>query len=384
LYYRDEVSTGFCDTLYDCLKHTLSYGFQNGGGIGDTFDHSTGVRLILDLSFFVVVLVVLLNVFLGMIIDTFSSLRADKLERLRDTNEVCFICNIDKQVFDRASDEPEGFKTHIKIDHNMWNYLYFIFLLWEQDRDDDDGLEQYVRRAIDANEIVWFPMHKAIRLNQAATKEESLLNSLMDKSKRAESEVANKLDRFQTDINTVLEQLNQTLKGDHIMDRQDASRAVTGKGTRQSLLMPDGSLVPAARSVNRKMIKALYAGIREISCALFKRDKYRFAVYCNVYFEQSMFTIKGLPAEGEVVRFPEDEAIALVEGVVPGDERMVTFQVMCGQGSSDDDEEIGLFYLSVDDIFVAEGCYADYFVDLDDKTSRLKMSVQSLVSLIPA
>jgi inositol 1,4,5-triphosphate receptor type 3 len=72
----------------------------------------------------------------------------EKLERNRDTLEVCFICGINKQVFDRASDEPEGFKTHIKVDHNMWNYLYFIFMLWEQDKDDDDGLEQYVRRAI--------------------------------------------------------------------------------------------------------------------------------------------------------------------------------------------------------------------------------------------
>lgn len=67
------------------------------------------------------------------------------------------------QVFDRASDQPEGFRTHVRVDHNMWNYLSFIFLLWEQDKDDDDGLEQYVRRAIAAHDIAWFPMNKVSR-----------------------------------------------------------------------------------------------------------------------------------------------------------------------------------------------------------------------------
>ena len=108
------------------------------------------------------VLIILLNVIFGIIIDTFGSLRNAKAVRERDTSELCFICGIEKQIFDRASDEPNGFLTHIKIDHNMWNYLYFIVLLWEQDKDDDDGLELYVRRAIEADEITWFPIRKAM------------------------------------------------------------------------------------------------------------------------------------------------------------------------------------------------------------------------------
>jgi inositol 1,4,5-triphosphate receptor type 3 len=169
-----------CSTLWGCLKFTVSYGFQNGGGVGDTFAHTTGVRLILDLTFFCIVLVILLNVIFGMIIDTFSSLRAEKDKKLKDTQEICFICGIDKQIFDRASDEPDGFRSHIRIDHNMWNYLYFIFLLWEQDKDDDDGLEQYIRRSIAANEIVWFPINKAVRLDQIISNTEVLRGGLRD------------------------------------------------------------------------------------------------------------------------------------------------------------------------------------------------------------
>ncbi|RYG94048.1 hypothetical protein EON65_58040, partial [archaeon] len=130
---------------------------RQGGGIGEVMLVTVGPLWLTVFTYFLIVIVMILNIVFGIIIDTFSSLRADKERRLVDTTEVCFICGIDKQVFDRASDEPEGFTTHIKLDHNMWNYLYYIFMLWEQDRDDDDGLEQYVRRAIDANEITWFP-----------------------------------------------------------------------------------------------------------------------------------------------------------------------------------------------------------------------------------
>jgi hypothetical protein len=62
----------------------------------------------------------------------------------------------------------------------MWNYLYFIFYLWEQDKDDDDGLEQYVRRMVDDEKISWFPINNAMSLQQGASASEQLV---MDMSK---------------------------------------------------------------------------------------------------------------------------------------------------------------------------------------------------------
>jgi len=224
-YFRDDIyeRNHFCDTLYGCYKVALGYGLRMGGGVGDVFNPTVGERWPLDVSFFFIVNVGMLNLVAGVIITTFGQLREDKARRTADTELLCFICGIHKQTFDRASDEPDGFKTHIKVDHNMWNYLYFIFMLWEQDKDDDDGLEQYVRRAIDANEIIWFPLNKAIRLDQAASVEESLLHELKKSIVNSEGNVAGKLDKFQTDINIVLEQLNQTLKSDHVVDRVDSS-----------------------------------------------------------------------------------------------------------------------------------------------------------------
>ena len=172
-YYRDSVDSGdvdpFCNTLYDCTKFCISYGLQNGGGIGDNMYHAKDERLLLDLMWFIVVLVVFINIIFGIVIDTFSSLRALKTERLINTLETCFICSINRQTFDRASDQPDGFKRHIHDDHHMWNYLYFIFSSYGSRTRTTTTAWYYVRHKLYRDEITWFPMHKAMCLNQEAS-----------------------------------------------------------------------------------------------------------------------------------------------------------------------------------------------------------------------
>ena len=117
---------------------------------------------------------VLLNVIRGITVDTFSELRIAKILRLKDTLETCFICGVNKQIFDRDK-ASQGFQHHIKHEHNMWNYLFFIIYIWEQDKDDDDGLEQYVRRSIDRNDISWIPTNKAMCLSSTFDKNENIV-----------------------------------------------------------------------------------------------------------------------------------------------------------------------------------------------------------------
>jgi hypothetical protein len=204
-----------CKNLWGCFKFVMCYGVRAGGGVGEFLKLTIGPRWLIDAMFFVILVVMLLNIIFGIIIDTFSSLRAEKNERMEDTVGVCFICGINDQVFDRASDEPDGFKTHIKLDHNMWNYLYFIFMLWEQDKDDDDGLEQYVRRAIDAHEITWFPLNKALRLEQAATEEEITLREISSEIHAFEDALEKKIVQFQSEMSLLLDTVSQATKLEH-------------------------------------------------------------------------------------------------------------------------------------------------------------------------
>ena len=74
------------------------------GGIGDNMSHTLGTRSILDYLYFLLVLVVLLNIVFGIIIDTFSELRGDKNERVAKTIGFCFICGWEKLKFDQVTD----------------------------------------------------------------------------------------------------------------------------------------------------------------------------------------------------------------------------------------------------------------------------------------
>jgi len=177
-FFHSDVSPDLlldsCSDMFGCLKITLDYGMRLSGGIGDMLEYTTDRRLWIDLLYFVFVLVVLLNVVFGIIIDTFSELRQKKMERLSDTFGTCFICGQAKEIFDKAAASPHGFKEHIVNDHKMWNYVFFMIFIWEQDQDDDDGLELYVRNLIRDNDIQWFPLNQALTLVTESADVESI------------------------------------------------------------------------------------------------------------------------------------------------------------------------------------------------------------------
>ena len=177
--------------------------------------YDTGDILWLHFLYFLIVTIAMLNIIFGIIVDTFSSLRADKNEKQRDTTEVCFICGQSKQKFDRAANSPDGFKDHIKNDHNMWSYLAFVFFVWEQDKDDDDGLEYYVRQKVDVkNEITWFPINKAMRLDDRESDVDALKKAILDDIQSTEKSVFDRMTAIQADVDGFLDKFTSALKQD--------------------------------------------------------------------------------------------------------------------------------------------------------------------------
>jgi hypothetical protein len=114
---------------------------------------------------------VMLNIVKGITIDTFVEIRYARLEREIDKCEVCFLCGLRDIDFNRKIGQG-AFLDHLKTDHNLWHYFFYIFFIWEQDRDDDDGLEFYVRSCIDEHSITWFPIGHSLSL-QAETSDEN-------------------------------------------------------------------------------------------------------------------------------------------------------------------------------------------------------------------
>ena len=79
-----------------------------------------GARVIYDMLFFFVVIIIVLNLIFGIIIDTFADLRSEKQQKeeiLKNT------CGLDRSQFDNKA---VSFEDHIHHEHNMWHYFYFF------------------------------------------------------------------------------------------------------------------------------------------------------------------------------------------------------------------------------------------------------------------
>uniref|UniRef100_A0A7M4F8M8 Inositol 1,4,5-trisphosphate receptor n=1 Tax=Crocodylus porosus TaxID=8502 RepID=A0A7M4F8M8_CROPO len=156
-----------CDTLLMCIVTVLNHGLRNGGGVGDILrkpskDESLfPARVIYDLLFFFIVIIIVLNLIFGVIIDTFADLRSEKQKKEEILKTTCFICGLERDKFDNKT---VSFEEHIKYEHNMWNYLYFIVLVRVKNKTDYTGPESYVAQMIKVRNLDWFPRMRAMSL----------------------------------------------------------------------------------------------------------------------------------------------------------------------------------------------------------------------------
>jgi len=158
-----------CETLYYCLVFFLNFGIRSGGGIGDALGNAPNPgesqyyigRAIFDITFFMLIIIISLNIIFGIIIDTFGQLRDQKNEMEEDMQSICFICGIDGDTFQR---QALGFKNHIKYDHNVWNYLYYLIYLDQKEEDEYTYVEEYVSEKMKNGETDFFPLTKALCL----------------------------------------------------------------------------------------------------------------------------------------------------------------------------------------------------------------------------
>ena len=87
-----------CDSLIMCFITVINYGLRNGGGIGDVLRSPSNkepffvLRVIYDMLFFFIVIIIVLNLIFGVIIDTFADLRSEKQQKEDLLKNSCFIC----------------------------------------------------------------------------------------------------------------------------------------------------------------------------------------------------------------------------------------------------------------------------------------------------
>ncbi|CAG0924167.1 unnamed protein product, partial [Notodromas monacha] len=163
----EDVKERACDSLIMCIVTTLNQGLRNGGGIGDVLRSPSAkerlffARVFYDLLFFFVVIIIVLNLIFGVIIDTFADLRSEKQQKEEILKNTCFVCGLERSAFDNR---VTSFEDHIRKEHNMWHYLYFIVLVRVKDSTEFTGPESYVHAMVKEKNLDWFPRLRSMSL----------------------------------------------------------------------------------------------------------------------------------------------------------------------------------------------------------------------------
>jgi hypothetical protein len=157
-----EIEEPFCHSSVQCLLMLISYGTRSGGGIGDqlpviSFKNDFEIfvsRFFYDMSFYILVIMIMGNVTFGLIVDSFSALRDQNYKYEKDKNDICFICQISR---DGCLLKNMNFEYHIKKEHNIWNYVDFLCYLHLYDANNFTKVESYVWEKLIEKNYEWLP-----------------------------------------------------------------------------------------------------------------------------------------------------------------------------------------------------------------------------------
>ena len=162
---NENETANICSSLLECTLTYFNHGVRAGGGIGDLLgdkEFQTGmywVRWFNDFLFFLAVILMLLNMINGVIVSTFSQIREERDAKEEDINNKCFICNIDRVVFERMKIQ---FKEHQKYEHNTKTYIRFLIYLKMLNEKDLDADQSFIINVIKNREIKCFPVNQSI------------------------------------------------------------------------------------------------------------------------------------------------------------------------------------------------------------------------------
>lgn len=166
-----------CINALQCFLTVFSLGPRSSGSVGDVLVQPSFykdpkiyyIRYLYDVSIFFVVNLLGINILFAIIIENFSGLREKKKQQVIEDKTVCFICSLEKTIFDTNS---FSFKSHIELEHNMWDYIYYVYAIKKKNVTEYNGIESYIKEEIDKENIRWLPFYRTTVLDNTSNKSE--------------------------------------------------------------------------------------------------------------------------------------------------------------------------------------------------------------------
>jgi len=166
----DKNPSNYCQSMLECFIFYLSVGVRAGGGVGDATrpkyfgEEGFFIQFLIDLLFYISIIVILLNMINGIIISTFSYLRSERDQMDSLMSESCLVCFLTQNNFERKN---KSFDSHRKFDHNVYSYIRFLVNIQLKEEKNMNEFEIIILNKLKANSISYFPIKKCISMPES-------------------------------------------------------------------------------------------------------------------------------------------------------------------------------------------------------------------------
>jgi hypothetical protein len=259
-------------------------------------------------------------------------------------------------------------------------------LIWEQDKDDDDGLELYIRQAVENNDISWFPINKAMKLNLAKSKSEVLREQIKTSISERRDELENKFNQLQQDIGLTVGIIRSAMKSAADVPAHAVKLEIASK---LKVLLNRSSVVEKTEDVDDDNKSTFSLETKNSAFSIDDNSKKVYATKLNIIRTNgdnsndienlSIRLIIGDVIQSISCKQVKDNvamfnSVLICENVLPEDSRTLTIQVL-QQGEGGVSKFIGNIDLQLVDIYDDDTIVEKEFVrqDLNDKRLTIEL-----------
>ena len=159
---ENNIHDNYCLCLSFCFMTNFDAGIRARGGAADqmvriSFERNRRLyylRIIYDVSYFLICIIIMIDLVFGIILGTFSDMR--EKERKHDSDKInnCFICHINRETVEKRK---EDFQFHRDKKHYLWNYVNYMIFLKFSEPHELNASNSFVRHNLDTKNICFFP-----------------------------------------------------------------------------------------------------------------------------------------------------------------------------------------------------------------------------------
>jgi hypothetical protein len=185
-----EETDNYCESLVFCFLTNIDAGIRARGGTADqmkriSFERNMGhyvTRLFFDVTYFLICIIIMIDLVFGIILGTFSELRAEEIKYQDDKENHCFICHVSREEIEKKG--KVDFDFHRENLHNLWTYVEYMIFLKFSKLHDLNAPNAYAKEMLDRKNICFLPSEG----NGEKEKEEDFDNELNLENKLEEEE----------------------------------------------------------------------------------------------------------------------------------------------------------------------------------------------------